>query len=207
MSNFGKLNVSKGTNTKLGKLIYSINLPAGKSCNPDAPCRKICYALKGRYVFENVRRPREENYLLWKLDPEAYKEGALLAAQKCMFIRWHDSGDIPDFDYLGMMVEVAEKTPWCKHLAFTKQYNIVNDYIANGGKLPDNLSIVFSKWDGWECPNPFNLPTAHVRLKAGNVDAIPENAQECPKFCGDCVHTGKSCWHLKKGEAVVFNQH
>lgn len=73
--------------------------------------------------------------------------------------------------------------------------------------LPENLNIVFSVWDGWECPNPFNLPTAHVRLKAGNVFEIPENAYECPKFCGACVYSEKSCWSLQHGESVVFNQH
>ena len=204
---FGKLNVSAGTNSKLGKHIYSINLPAGKTCNPDAPCRKICYALKGRYVFENVRAPREENLLLWKLDPAAYEEGCNMAADKVDWLRFHDSGDIPDPAYLEMMCRVAENHDSCHFLAFTKQYSFVNDFLRNGGIIPENLNIVFSVWDGWECPNPFNFPTAHVRLKAGNVFKIPECAHKCPKFCGACVYSEKSCWSLQHGESVVFDQH
>lgn len=204
---YGKVNVSAGTNSKLGRLIWSINLPAGKTCNPYAPCRIICYAMKGRYVFENVRAPREENLLLWKTDPGAYEEGCNLAAQKVEFIRFHDSGDIPDPEYLQMMVRVAENNPNTRFLAFTKQYSFVNDFLANGGIIPENLNIVFSVWDGWECQNPFNLPTAHVRLKAGNQFPIPGDAHECPKFCGACVYGEKSCWSLTRGESVVFNQH
>lgn len=34
-------------NSKLGAQIYSINLPVGITCRPDAPCFKDCYARRG----------------------------------------------------------------------------------------------------------------------------------------------------------------
>ena len=36
---------------------------------------------------------------------------------------------------------------------------------------------------------------------------IPADARPCPSYCGDCVATGMSCWDLKRGESVVFNEH
>lgn len=55
--------------------------------------------------------------------------------------------------------------------------------------------------------NPHNLPMAYVRLKNGNCVEIPTHCYECPKFCGDCVMQEHSCWDLKPGEAVAFNEH
>lgn len=36
---------------------------------------------------------------------------------------------------------------------------------------------------------------------------IPKNAFECPGFCGDCVLGEKCCFKMKRGDAVVFNEH
>lgn len=202
---YGLLNISV-SNTKLGAGIPSVNLPPFLSCNPDAPCFKLCYANKGRFNFPNVKNTLAENWALWNENPAAYEVGIQMAAEKAEFFRWHSTGDIPSPEYLQMMVRIAESTPRCTFLAFTKQYGIINAYLAEHA-LPENLRIVFSAWDGWPLDNPYNLPVAYVRLKKGNVDPIPENAQKCPKYCGDCVHSGKSCWHLQKGEAVVFDEH
>ena len=54
------VNVSN-TNSKLGAAILSINLPAGKTCAADVPCRNGCYALKGNWLYPNVKNSLEEN--------------------------------------------------------------------------------------------------------------------------------------------------
>jgi hypothetical protein len=202
---YGLVNISIA-NSKLGARIPSVNLPPVLSCNPNAPCAPECYACKARFLLPNVKNTLAENWALWNENPAAYEAGVQMAAEKAEFFRWHSAGDIPSPAYLQMMVRIAESTPRCTFLAFTKQYGIVNSYLTEHA-LPENLRIVFSAWDGWPLDNPNNLPVAYVRLKKGNVDAIPENAQKCPKYCGDCVHSGKSCWHLQKGEAVVFDEH
>ena len=70
--------------------------------------------------------------------------------------------------------------------------------------LPDTR--VLSAWGDFKPDNPHNLPVAYIRFKKVSTD-IPADARRCPSYCGDCVATGMSCWDLKRGESVVFNEH
>ena len=129
-----------------------------------------------------------------------------IAETGCQWFRWHSSGDIPDAQYFGMMVQIAEHFPEVKFLCFTKWYEIVNNFIDDGGVIPDNLNVVLSAWGEWIPENPHNLPMSYIRFK--NQDSpIPEDAHPCSGFCGQCVFSECNCWTLKHGESVVFNQH
>lgn len=194
-------------NSKLGKFIGAINLPAGKTCNPDAPCRKYCYALKGHYVFASAKSVRERNLNIYKTNPKSFFKQLSCNTAFFKFVRWHDSGDIVDMAYLEGMCKVARDNPDVRYLAFTKQFQIVNNYLASGEEIPKNLTIVFSTWGNWIPENPFNLPMTFVRFKVKVMESqnekIPDNAFQCP---GDCKTCGM-CWKLEKGDSVVFNQH
>lgn len=194
-------------NSKLGKFIGAINLPAGKTCNPDAPCRKYCYALKGHYVFASAKSVRERNLNIYKTNPKSFFKQLSCNTAFFKFVRWHDSGDIVDMAYLEGMCKVAHDNPDVRYLAFTKQFQIVNNYLASGEEIPKNLTVVFSTWGNWIPENPFNLPMTFVRFKVKAMESqnekIPENAFQCP---GDCKTCGM-CWKLEKGDSVVFNQH
>lgn len=193
-------------NSKLGAGIPSVNLPVGCTCRPDAPCFKKCYARRGRFSFARNRALLESNLAIWRNDPERYEDDILHTAYFHNFFRWHASGDIPDMDYLKMMVRVAQRLPKVHFLAFTKKYELVNDYISHKGSLPENLTIVFSAWGTFLPKNPFNLPVAYIHFKREPAP-IPPNARSCPSYCGDCVASGMSCWDLKPGECVAFNEH
>ena len=43
------------TNSKLGSFIPSFNFPPIVTCRKDAPCKKMCYACKGNFMFKNVK--------------------------------------------------------------------------------------------------------------------------------------------------------
>ena len=206
------VHISRG-NTKLGADIPSVNLPAGCTCRPDAPCYSKCYARKGRFSFPHNKELVETNLQLWHEEPIQYQRDVTIAAFKAKYFRWHSSGDIPDAEYFQMMVDVAERIPDTKFLCFTKKYEIVNAYIEGAGDLPSNLSVVFSAWGDWLPDNPYGLPVAYIRFKKDQAD-IPEHALQCPKYCGDCVMSGCSCWDLKRGfrddgevDCVVFDEH
>lgn len=207
--------LSKG-NAKLGAYISGVNLPAGMTCRSDAPCRNGCYAMKGHFVFSSVKSSIQKNLEAYLNSPTQYFDLiiAKLHIMPYRFFRWHSSGDIVNREYLVGMIRVAEECPNTEFLCFTKKYEIVNDFINDNASpriLPRNLHIVFSHWGSFPVPNPYNLPTSHVRFKKvdelhDNSD-IPDNAIQCSGFCGDCVGTEKNCWLLKNGESVVFNQH
>lgn len=207
--------LSKG-NAKLGAYITGVNLPACMTCRADAPCRCGCYAMKGHFVFPSVKESIQKNLEAFLNSPIQYFDLiiAKLHIMPYRFFRWHSSGDIVNREYLEGMIHVAEECPNTEFLCFTKKYELVNDYINDNASpriIPRNLHIVFSHWGLFPVPNPYNLPTSHVRFKKedelhDNSD-IPDDAIQCSGFCGDCVGTEKNCWLLKNGESVVFNQH
>lgn len=194
--------------SKLGPSIPSVNLPPGLTCDLRCGCAKKCYARKGRFAFKHVKELLQRNYDVWINDPEGYERDVKCAAYTARFFRFHSAGDIPDPNYLRMMVRVARECPNTSFLCFTKKYGIVNDFIEHEGiaALPKNLNIVFSAWGLFLPENPYNLPVAYIRFKKQET-YIPTNALPCSGYCGECVQTGRSCWDLKTGESVVFNEH
>ena len=105
------------------------------------------------------------------------------------------------------MCWVARKNKNVQYLAFTKQFRIVNKFVADGHKIPKNLHIVYSCWKNWVPGNPYNFPTTWVYFpnkKEGVYnELIPTKAVPCSGKCYAC----QKCWELKKGESVVFRKH
>jgi hypothetical protein len=92
-------------------------------------------------------------------------------------------------------------------MAYTKKYDLVNNYLNNGGVLPDNFNIFFSAWDRlWDVPNPHGLPIAYVKFSDERLTPdIPKNAFHCPGRESSCSACGV-CWN-KKVRAVYFDEH
>ena len=201
---YATVTISRG-NAKMG-IIQSVSLPVGTTCNPEAPCYKACYARRLSARRKTVRDSYERNFTIWKTSPQIYKLQVKAAASMQRFFRYHVAGDIPDKSYLDMMVEIANELPGCSFLTFTKQYELVNDWIKNNGNLPDNLHIIFSVWRGFDCPNIYNLPEAHVRYRNGERTAR-EDAKQCGGNCTECCMIGDGCWNLKLGEQIEINEH
>lgn len=192
--------------SKLGSDIPCVNLPAGTTCRYDAPCRSLCYGRKGRFTFPHNKSLYERNLMIWNDDHDQYERDVTIAAFHSRYFRWHSSGDIPNRSYLDMMVRVAESLKSTQFLCFTKRYEWVNSLLCERD-LPENLRIVLSAWGDWIPHNPYNLPVAYIRFKGEETHGIPSDVLECRKYCGDCVITGCSCWDLKNGQSVVFNEH
>lgn len=198
-----KLSVSNA-NSKMGN-VKSISMPRVVTCAPDVPCAKTCYVAHFDWR-RTVRDAYENNLNLWLTDPDSFEQQAIAAAYGSFYFRWHVSGDIVSQDYLAMMCRVARKLPHTHFLAFTKQYEIVNQYLENKKRIPSNLHILFSEWPDYNMNNPYNLPVAYVSFKNGICDA-PSDAKECGGHCEECAYAGKNCWVLKKGQSVVLREH
>lgn len=199
----GTVKISKG-NSKLGA-IPSVSLPSIKTCR-NCACQEKCYAQKLERLRPAVRNAYQHNLEVWIKDPETYWREVEASIMMSRFFRFHVSGDIPSFKYLVNMVEIARRQPHCEILCFTKKYNLVNEFIEQGGELPGNLHMIFSGWVGLEMANPFSLPEAHVRYRDGSTTAR-EDAIECSGNCTECALTEGGCWNLQKGQQVIFNEH
>lgn len=194
------------TNSKLG-LIPSVNITPILTCRKNCPCAKDCYATKGNYRFKNVKDSLRSNYQQYIDNPTQYFEdikNALSGIISYRYFRWHAAGDIVDEAYFDGMIALAKKLPFTNFLAFTKKFEIVNEYVKRHGEIPPNLHIVFSAWgDEFKIDNPYSFPVAHVRFKNQPNTNIPSSAVECSGDCTTCLQ----CWEIKNGESVVFNKH
>jgi hypothetical protein len=136
--------------------------------------------------------------------PEQAENDILSQLPLIGYCRIHASGDIINSEYFDMLISIAKKAKGVKFMCFTKKYDIVNNYISSGNKIPTNFKVILSGWNGMEMDNPFNLPTAYVVLRNIEKDTrIKKSAIPCSGKCDKCF----ACWNLKKGQQVLFHQH
>lgn len=184
--------------------IPSVSLPACTTCNPSAPCFKLCYAAKISRIYKTTAAAYQRNLDILNSNPGEYWQQVKQAATTARFFRYHVSGDIPNAEYFKNMIITAEALPHTSFLAFTKQYNIVNDYLSAGGVIPPNLKIIFSNWGAWKCDNPHGLPVCEVILKG---DAPADDWKICGGNCTACACRGIGCWQLNSGDVIAIYQH
>lgn len=197
-----KVSISNG-NSKMG-LIPSVSLPPVITCPEGVPCAKKCYAAKLCRIYPSVKKAYDNNLYVLRSDWMEYWRQVRAAAKLTKYFRYHVSGDIPNSNYFREMVITACMIPDTKFLAFTKNYEIVNNYINTVGGLPDNLIVIFSRWSSdWNISinNPHDLPMAAVIFKnSSNI----EYTNICGGNCTDCANAGGGCWNLKKGDTIAF---
>ena len=196
------VSISKG-NSKMGA-IPSVSLPACITCNPNAPCFKLCYAAKITRLYKTVKTAYDRNLSVLEENPALYWEEVKQGAQMARYFRFHVSGDIPTLEYFNNMVRLARELPKTSFLAFTKQYNIVNQFLNDGGTIPENLKIIFSNWGSWKCENPHKLPECEIILKGSGP---APDWKICGGNCTECACRGIGCWELKQGETIAIYQH
>ena len=195
-------------NSKTGSACLNLAFPLC-TCREDAPCKNGCYANKGCQQMAIVQGAYYRNLRLYYDDPDNFFEQIYCKVKFSGLpkVRWFDSGDIADAEFFERMIDLCNKTPDVKHMAFTKKYEIVNEYMDKHGKLPDNLNILFSAWDKcWEVPNPHGFGIAYIDFNDKRLNPeFPKNAFICPGRESTCSACGV-CFS-KKVKAVVFHQH
>lgn len=196
------VSISKG-NSKMGA-IPSVSLPPIITCPKGAPCASKCYAAKLCRLRATVRNAYQNNLDILNDDWNEYWRQVRFAVSMTKYFRFHVSGDMPNAGYFKEVVITARQNPGTQILAFTKQYDFVNNYINVFGDLPTNLHIIFSEWGNHQPPNPHNLPTAAVIFKGTEPR---EDWKICGGNCTECACRGVGCWELKKGETIAFYEH
>ena len=193
-------------NRKTGFAVPSVSLIPVADCGNCSVCSRLCYDLRNDCIYNGVTETRARNSAIARRDRARYFREISGACRAFRFFRWHIGGDILDAEYLAGMIETALENPGCTFLAFTKQYALVNDYIANGGEIPANFQLIFSDWPGANMPNPYSFPTSSPVFADGST-AAPANAVDCPGDCSNCAVMGSGCWSLKPGQGVKFAAH
>ena len=197
--------ISNG-NRKIGRVMNVSLAPiitCGSACKH---CKSLCYDIKACLQYANVRTARAINTALAMYDPDRYFseiENAINRRKTNRFFRWHVAGDILNPEYFAHMVEIAKRHPDFVFWTYTKQYAIVNAYIAAHGNskasaIPSNLHIMFSQWKivknnrviAIPFPNPYGMPIFTVRFAE---EEKPANMFKCPGNCDICKENHCGC--------------
>jgi hypothetical protein len=95
--------------------------PASKKSNGElVDACKGCYATTGNYRFPNVKTPRIHNKEDWKRDQWA--DDMVKSLDNDRYFRWFDSGDLYSLPLALKVLEVMQRTPWCKHWLPTRMH-------------------------------------------------------------------------------------
>jgi hypothetical protein len=191
-----------GTLSNPGKMPgFGTSIPA-HLCNVGGKLRLVpgsvcwdCYAFKGRYRQSNVQKALLKRYQALTL-PTWVDDMSELINRKCVdakrFFRWYDSGDVQNLAHLVNIIAVCNRTPNVSHWLPTREYKIVQTFLANGGIIPPNLVIrLSSHMVDSPAPTGYGLPTSRVE-----TITTSDSGHGCPaRFqdneCGDC----RACWN------------
>jgi len=201
----GKVTISR-SNMKIGRTM-NISLPPIVTCRKNVPCAELCYAMKAYRMYPGVRASWDGNLAAYKQHASGYFwqiHQEIKRAKSVKVFRWHVGGDIPDMEYLLGMITLAAANPAVEFLCFTKRYELLAGYVADGSRFPKNLKIVVSMWPGLKVPDGLErFPKAWMRDTKCLDKRIPAGARKCPGKCTACG----LCWKLPAGKSVVFQLH
>ena len=164
-----------------------------------------CYACKGFYLLYSKNTEPAQMARLSSLDDPMWSDAMVRLIGTDPYFRWHDSGDIQSVDHLCMIVTVCELTPNTEHWLPTREYGMVKAFLANGGKIPPNLTIRLS---AMYFDQPVKVP-ASLRdvqgIAISNVHTGSPMGTECTAYqrdgkCGDC----RACWSK---ETISYRKH
>lgn len=152
-----------------------------------------CYALKGMYGdwnknVSNAHKKRAEAIN----KPEWVKMMVFIINTKKMeYFRWHDSGDLQNFQHLLNIVSIAEQCPNTRFWLPTREKKFINQYGEAFGEFPKNLVVRVSATMQDEPAGDYkNTSTVHKNKKPiGRGCKAPSQGGKCL----DC----RDCWNPK----------
>jgi len=186
----------------------SINLPAvacitgAKLVNVKGSTCSGCYALKGRYRFQNVKDAMQRR--LAKLHDPRWIDAMVTLIngrhwQKPQPVfRWHDSGDIQSVQHLKNIFEVCKLTPDTSHWLPTRESRFLK--LMDPDVVPKNLKIVLSDHMNDQPVAPTWWPyTSGVTT---DHEAVTCPASKQGNKCLDC----RKCWD-RGTKRVIYGKH
>ena len=152
-----------------------------------------CYALKGRYRFNNVQTALERRAASLMHPDWIEAMVALISGHE--YFRWHDSGDIQSVEHLKRIFEVCKRTPDTKHWMPTREARFLR--LMDPDIIPSNLIIRMSSHMIDQGPVTFWPWTSTVSTQAKTCPAADQGNK-----CQSC----RACWDRKVAN-VTYPKH
>jgi len=180
----------------------SMNLPA-VACITGAKLVKVkgstcsgCYALKGRYRFQNVKDAMQRR--LTRLHDPRWIEAMVTLVKDHRWFRWHDSGDLQSVQHLKNIFEVCKRTPATRHRLPTRESRFLK--LMDPEVVPKNLKIVLSDHMNNQRVTPSWWPYTSGVTTDHNQVTCPASKQG--NKCLNC----RKCWD-RNVPRVIYGKH
>lgn len=201
--NLNNYHVSISTgNNKVGR-IKNVSVAPGITCG-NCPIKAICYDRNACNFRKTVLFARAKNTAIAYFDRDRFFteiKNAMSDRCKRKAFRFHVGGEIIDIDYFNRMCNLARLRPEWTIWTYTHRHDIVNTFIAQGGTIPENLTILYSCDRDSVCDNPYKMPIAYTVLKG---DTAPADCYKCTGNCEYCYEHKCGC---PVGMSVAFDEH
>jgi hypothetical protein len=165
---------------------------------------KGCYATTGNYNYPNVKAPREFNRTDW--ERMAWVDDMVAALENDRYFRWFDSGDVYSLALAEKILEVMQRTPWCKHWLPTRMHKFPKfRMVFDSMKSLDNVSVRFSS----DSITGEYIPGLHGSVIGPDVATYKDHAGS--SLCRAYEHEGKcsgcrACWD-KSVDLICYPAH
>jgi len=190
--------------SKMPSYAWSIS---ARRCNVGSKLAKVkgsvcegCYALKGRYMFNNTQDALERRYDAWSSDRERWVDAMIYLMHNKQHIvnagvfRFFDSGDIQGSAMLDDINTVAWASPTIRFWLPTKEYKLVKNYdkeIAPNLVIRVSAPTVDKGFSGYtHISTVYNKDNIHTA--EGHICPSSKQGNEC----GSC----RACWNDKVSE-------
>lgn len=163
-------------NSKLGRKIYSFDLPAKKTCPGSTPsCRAVCYAANGRFRTHRVQR----RFVAAKAASErsAFPEAilALIEGQGVEIVRIHASGDFYSKAYAEKWLKVFRTAPHVKFYFYTRSWRRADiKPVLRGMAVLPNVEVWFS------CDKDTGVPPVRLIPKGVRIAYMQTSHDDVP---------------------------
>ena len=159
-----------------------------------------CYALKNRYLLNNIQSALEKRYNLWHDNRELWVDAMIYLMHNKQHIvntghfRFFDSGDIQGVEMLNDINTVAWASPHIRFWLPTKEYKLIKDYdieVAPNLTIRVSAPMVDASLDGYT-----HVSTVYQKDKIGIAKGYVCPAPKQDNKCGSC----RACWNTSISE-------
>ena len=159
-----------------------------------------CYALKNRYLFNNIQSALENRYNIWKENRNRWTDAMIYLMHNKQHIvntghfRFFDSGDIQGVEMLNDINTVAWASPHIRFWLPTKEYKLIKNYdipVAPNLTIRVSAPMIDKSFNGYT-----HVSTVYQKDKIGIAKGYVCPAPTQDNKCGSC----RACWSDKVSE-------